>query len=94
MTETTGQHRHFVLEGFTETEAYRYPGGGGAGSAIPEQDRTRHGKALQSQVDQLRHVAENARDVQREAGMEEGPGLQVEFESFPDVALAAVKIET
>ena len=88
MTEINGQHRHFVLEGFTETEAYRYPGGGGGGSTIPEQDRARHGSTLRGQIDLLRSVAENARDVQREAGMEDGLGLQVEFESFPDVELA------
>ena len=88
MMETTGQHRHFVLEGFTETEAYRYPGRGDGGSTIPEQDRPRHGKALQGQVEQLRNEAENAREVQREAGMEDRLGLQVEFESFPDVELA------
>lgn len=88
MTEITGQHRHFVLEGFTETEAYRYPGEGGDRSAIPEQDRARHSEALRGQIDRLRNVAENAREVQREAGMEDGLGLQVEFESFPDVELA------
>ena len=88
MTEITGQHRHFVLEGFTETEAYRYPGRGDERSMIPEQDRTRHGRTLRGQIDRLRNEAENAREVQSNAGMEEGLGFQVEFESFPDVELA------
>ena len=88
MTEITGQHRHFVLEGFTETEAYRYPGRGDGDPTIPEQDRALHAKALRGQIDRLRNVAENAREVQRKAGMEDGLGLQVEFEGFPDVKLA------
>ena len=49
-----GRHRHFILEGVTETEAYRYPGRGDGGAAIPEQDRVRHGGALQRQIDGLR----------------------------------------
>ena len=89
MTEATeGQHPHFLLEGVTETEAYRYPGGGDEGSAIPERDRGRHGGALQGQIEGLRGEAESAREAQQDAGMEDGLGLQVEFESFPDVELA------
>lgn len=89
MTEaTTGRHRHFLLERVTETEAYRYPGGGDGGSKIPYRDRRRHGGALRDQMDRVRAEAEDARDAQLQAGMEEGLGLQVEFESFPDVELA------
>ena len=89
MTEATeGQHPHFLLEGVTETEAYRYPGGGDEGSAIPERDRGRHGGALQGQIEGLRGEAESAREAQQDAGMEDDLGLQVEFESFPDVELA------
>ena len=85
---TEGQHRHFLLEGITETEAYGYPGGGNGGSAIPERDRVRHGGALQRQIDELRSEAKTAREAQQDAGMVDGLGLQVEFESFPDVKLA------
>ena len=88
MTEVTGQHRHFILNGFTETEAYRYPVENRNRSANPERDRIRHGEALRGQINRLRNVAENAREVQREAGMEDGLGLQVEFESFPGIELA------
>ena len=89
MTEATeGRHRHFLLEGVTETEAYRYPGGGDGGSAIPERDRVRHGGALRGQIEGVRGEAESAREAQQDAGMEDGLGLRVEFESFPDVELA------
>ena len=87
--EPDGLKRHFILDGVTETEPYRYPGaGGGSPSEIPARNRVRHGGALQRQIDELRAVAESAREAQQAAGMEDGLGLQVEFESFPDIELA------
>ena len=84
-----GQNRHFILEGVTETEAYRYPGGGGGDRpSIPKRDRPSHAVALRGQLDEVRATAETAGDAQRDAGMEEGLGLQVEFESFPELELA------
>ena len=84
----SGRHRHFILEGITETEAYRYPGGGRNGSSIPEQDRRQHGGALLGQIEECRSAVEAALEIQRSAGLEDGLGLQVEFESFPDVEMA------
>ena len=40
------------------------------------------------QLDAVRANAATAADAQRDAGMKEGLGLQVEFESYPDVELA------
>ncbi len=89
MTEATGgRHPHFLLEGITETEEYRYPGGGDGGSTIPERDRLRQGGALKGQIEGVRGEAESAREAQQAAGMEDGLGLRLEFESFPDVELA------
>ena len=86
--EADGLRRHFVLDGVTETEPYRYPGSGGnSPSKPPAQNRARHGAALQRQIAELRGVAEFAREAQQAAGMEDGLGLQVEFESFPDIEL-------
>lgn len=86
---TDGRNRHFVLKDVTETEAYQYPGGGGGGGAnIPKRDRFQHAASLRGQLDEVRGHAATAAKVQRNAGMEEGLGLQVEFESFPDVELA------
>ena len=82
------RHRHFILEGVTETEAYRRPGGGGQRISVPEQDRTKHGGALLGQIGECQDAADAAREVQQSVGFEEGLGLQVEFESFPDVELA------
>ena len=68
---TEGRNRHFILEGVTETEPYRSRGGGRRPEP-PEQDRARHGAALQRQIGELRAEAESAREAQQAAGMEEG----------------------
>jgi len=39
---------------------------------------------LQGQIDALRVQAAAARDAQEAAGLDDGLGLQVEFESFPE----------
>lgn len=87
--EPDGLRRHFILDGVTETEPYRYPGSGGDGPPKPPpQNRPQHGAALQRQIGEIRGVAEVAREAQLAAGMEDGLGLQVEFESFPNIELA------
>ena len=87
--EPDAPRRHFILDGVTETEPYRYPGSGGDGpSRPPARDRAQHGAALQHQIDELRGVAASTRQAQQAAGMEDGLGLQVEFESIPEIELA------
>ena len=55
---------------------------------VPERNRARHGEELRRQINELRAEAASIRAVQQDAGIEDGLGLQVEFESFPDVELA------
>ena len=86
--ETDGLRRHFILDGVTETEPYRPVAGGGVRPAISERDRAEHSSLLRRQLDVVRVGAELAREAQRGAGMQDGVGLQVEFESFPEVDLA------
>ena len=81
------RYRHFVLEGVTETEAYRSRGRGGR-APIPVRDRAGHGGLLLRQIDGLRTEAATASETQRQVGLEDGLGLQVEFESFPDIEMA------
>lgn len=89
MAEPDDQHkRHFILEGTAETERFRSPQQGGGGSAVPDRNRNQHGGALLRQIEALRPQITAARDAQEAAGLEEGFGLQVEFESFPDIELA------
>ena len=84
---TDERNRHFILEGVTETETFRSRGGGGR-PPTPPRNRTQHARALRRQIDELRAEAASASNAQREAGLEDGLGLQVEFESFPDIELA------
>ena len=83
-----GRNRHFILRRITETEAYRYAGVGGDPSVVPEQDRIRHAERLQRQIAELKTKMDAVLDAQQDAGMEDGLGLQVDFESFPEIELA------
>ena len=89
MAETDNQRkRHFILEGIAEIERFRSPQQGGRGSAVPDRNRNQHGGALLRQINALRPQITAARNAQEAVGLEEGFGLQVEFESFPDIELA------
>lgn len=89
MADSKQENRpHFILQNNANTEGFTSPSAGGGGASIPERDRQTHGNALLTQVQQLEKTLTQAAAVQREAGMAEGLGLQVEFESFQDVELA------
>jgi len=80
--------RHFILEGRAETEPFARPRRKIEPKPEPARDRQSHGSALLGQIDALRPQVTAARNAQEAAGLEEGFGLQVEFESFPDIELA------
>ena len=82
------RRKHFILEGVTTTERFVPPRQGGKRALIPDRDRRRHGTALRSQIEALQSISEIALEAQKDAGLEGGFGLQVEFESFPDIELA------
>lgn len=84
----TERHRHFILDGVTEVETYRSPSLPVSRSVIPERDRQRHGAALQRQLREVHQHADVARDAQQSAGLDEGLGIPIEFESFPGIELA------
>ncbi len=86
--ETEGRHRHFILEGVTQSEPYRAPRQSGESLNVPKQNRSHHGRALLRQIDELQEKADFVGKAQLYTGIDERIGLQVEFESFPDVALA------
>lgn len=80
--------QHFLLTNTASTDPFRSPSRGGGGDAVPARDRHQHGAALLSQLQSLQPTFAEARSAQEQAGIEEGFGLQVEFESFPDIELA------
>lgn len=79
------RNRHFVLKGTAETESFTSPGGGGGSSDIPARDRSRHGTSLLKQIEELKPSTQEFQEVDE---AEEGIGVQVVFESFPDIELA------
>ena len=82
----TETHRHFILEGFTDTETYRAPRAGASDRTVPPRDRTEHAATLSAQLRDVRAAVEGAaRDAEHP---EDGLGIQVEFQSFPDIDLA------
>ena len=86
---TEKRSRHFILDGVTEIEPYRSPQeGGGRRPTIPERDRQTHAMSLVRQLGELRVEAETARAAQQDVGLDDGLGLRIEFESFPDIELA------
>lgn len=80
--------RHFILDHTAQTELFRRPVGSGGPKEIPRRNRQAHGSALLQQMEDLKPELERAKDIQQHGGMEEGFGLQIEFESFPDIELA------
>ena len=81
------RNKHFLLQHVTVTEPFAARGGGKR-LEPPNRDRVSHSAALLGQLEEVKTVAESALDAQKEAGMSEGLGLQVEFESFPGIELA------
>ncbi len=79
-------HRHFILEGFTDTETYRARARGGGGQNVPPRDRQEHAAALSAQLRDVRTAAEDAASSAEDP--DDGLGIQVEFQSFPDIDLA------
>ncbi len=77
--------KHFVLQGFVSTEAFKSPSAFGSQSRPPERHRVSHGASLRSQIDALASHVEQSR---RDASDDDVVGLTIEFESFPNVELA------
>ena len=80
------KYRHLILEGFTDTERFRRPPPPPIEpQPIPARNRYAHGSSLLGQLEALKPDMATARQIQEAAGLEGGFGLQVEFESFPEI---------
>lgn len=82
------RHQHFILQGKISSESFSRPKQSMTTQPVPQRDRQTHGQLLLSQIDELKSQMVLARQSQEEAGLEGEFGLQVEFESFPDIDLA------
>ena len=86
-TENENRNRHFLLSGVTETEPFRSRGMVPR-PEVPERDRQQHSSALRGQLAEVQSSSDAYVTTQRDSGMAEGLGIQVEFESFPGIDLA------
>lgn len=84
----SNNHPHFIFQSSAQAESFTSPATGGGGKQVPDRNRDAHGSALLGKLQQLKPVLAEAVEQQRQAGIDEGIGLQIEFESFPDVELA------
>ena len=86
--EIQHKNRHIILKQFAETEPFKKPQPPIDKKPLPNRDRQTHGHALLGQVKTLEPDMEAASIAQKDAGLDGGFGLSVEFDGFPDVELA------
>lgn len=86
-TDPNSRKSHFVLSGVTETESF-ISRGMGRRPVVPDRDRNQHSLELRGQLSEVETYSEVAVASQLQAGMEDGLGISLEFESFPGVELA------
>jgi len=79
---------HFLLGNLAESEPFRPPKRKIEPVLIPDRGRQPHGTRLLGQIESIKPVMAAAREAQEAAGLEEGFGLRLEFESFSDIDLA------
>jgi hypothetical protein len=79
---------HLMLAGTAQTEHFRSTATVIRESNLPDLDRQAHGQALLNMFAGLRTQASQATQVQRDAGLDTGFGIQIQFKSQPDIELA------
>lgn len=91
--QTNDKRRHLVLETTSEAKPYTaHKPKGSRKPALPDLDRAQHGRALNTQLQELRPMATAAKERQEEIGLEAGLGIQIQFLSRPDADLAFDKL--
>ena len=80
---------HFFLNSNAKTKNFTSPGSGGGGkNAVPVQDRAEHSGKLRGDLANISTKLEALKDEVSEVPLTMGIGIQVAFESFPDVDMA------
>lgn len=80
---------HFILRDTSQAVEFKaHSAGGRSKRDVPVLPRQQHGTSLQKQIAGLKPAAAEAVRVQQELQLESGLGLQIQFTSQPDVALA------
>ncbi len=88
MANNTDIKPHIFLGSIGKVEKYTHPGSGGGDTVIPERNRQQHGGQLSAQLDQVKQQQQEIEAESEGYDLESGIGIQVAFESFPDVEMA------
>ena len=89
MTDRKSAKPHFFLGRTGKPEPYTSVStGGGKKPTTPEQNRQQHGSALLGQLQQIQTDQQTLKSAASAYPLESVIGIQIEFESFPDIALA------
>lgn len=90
-TEHQQRLPHLLPQNTRTTEGYTYPksGGGNDKPAIPPKDRGQHAQLLRTQFAHVQMLQQQRVIEQKAAQVQTAVGIQVEFESYQGVALAA-----
>lgn len=87
--EAQDKRQHFVLSDTSKAKPFTTPRSNrGESQPIPELLRAQHGASLQTQLQTLKPIADQAAAIQRDMGLEGDVGLQIQFQSQPGIALA------
>ncbi|GAB3679068.1 S8 family peptidase [Salinisphaera aquimarina] len=84
---------HFFLQNNAQSEPFSRPPRTIATNAPTVRDRHAHGNLLLGQLQALAQTQANAKRVQQESGLVDGFGLQIEFQSFPEIELAFERLD-
>lgn len=90
--QTQAKRPHFILRNTSRTVRFTARSTPVLEKEIPSQARQQHGASLQEQIEKLKPAATEAVRAQKELQLESGLGLQIQFISQPDVALAFVSL--
>ena len=90
-TEHQQRLPHLLPQNTRTSEGYTYPNGGGGNDkpAIPPQDREQHAQLLRTQFAHVQMLQQQRVIEQKAAQVQTAVGIQVEFESYQGVGLAA-----
>ena len=80
---------HFFLESYGTAQKFTSPSGGGSSSTIiPARNRVAHSGKLRGDLSTVLIQLNQLKEESSEIPLKMGIGIQVEFESFPDIEIA------
>ncbi|GAA3943001.1 S8 family peptidase [Litoribacillus peritrichatus] len=90
MAENKYNKPHFFFNSYASAHEFTSPnGGGGTPTEVPARDRATHSNKLRQDIQRVAGHLASLKQRVHSKDLKMGTGIQVEFESFPDVEMAA-----